>query len=136
MPGPRAPWWLFILAASFIAFFLFAAYCRLWEPEPEGFVADYRNGAMVLRQVSLDTPAARAGLGAGDHIDSVNGQALHGALDWLAVRGNMRLGQPLRFEIERNGNTHVSRHPAPLICYEEFAPRLSVRIAVSWSIAI
>ena len=45
-----------------LAFFLFAAYCRLWEPEPEGLVADYRSGAMVLRQVSPDTPAGRAGL--------------------------------------------------------------------------
>jgi len=30
MPSSRAPWWLLVIAASFLAFFIFATYSRFW----------------------------------------------------------------------------------------------------------
>jgi eukaryotic-like serine/threonine-protein kinase len=103
MPRPRAPWWIFAVAASFLAFFIFATYCRFWEPEAEGFQAEYHSGGMVLRQVMPNSPAARAGLEGGDHIVSVNGQALQTSLDWYSFRANVAVKRSLQLEIERNG---------------------------------
>src|SRR5438876_3769187 len=86
MPRPRAPWWLFIVAASFLVHFVFATYCKLWEPESEGFHADYRNGHMTLREIAPDSPAAMAGLESADRAVSVDGQAVETNPDLVSIQ--------------------------------------------------
>jgi len=94
---------MFIIAASFLVHFVFATYCKLWEPESEGFHADYRNGRMTLREIAPDSPAARAGLESGDRVVSVDGQAVKTNQDWLSFRSIIEINRPFQFEIERNG---------------------------------
>jgi len=101
MPSPRGPWWLFVVAVSFLAFFIFATYCRFWEPEPEGFQYESRHGHLVVLEVTANSPAAKAGLEAGDRIVSVNGQALRTPQDWFSFRSNIEINRPLQLEIER-----------------------------------
>lgn len=103
MPRPRAPWWLFAIAASFLAFFVFATYCRFWEPESEGFQFGVSSGPMVLLKVIPNSPADKAGLEAGDTVVSVNGQRLLSSADWVPFRANLELNRPLQLEIERDG---------------------------------
>jgi hypothetical protein len=43
---------MFVLAVSFLAFFIFEVYCKLLEPESEGFQYQSRAGRMVLREVT------------------------------------------------------------------------------------
>jgi tRNA A-37 threonylcarbamoyl transferase component Bud32 len=103
MPRPRPPLWLFVIAASFLAHFVFATYCRFSQPESEGFQAQYSGGHMVLREVIPNSPAAEAGLAPGDRVLSVNSQPVGTDVDWLAFRVNMEINRPLQLEIEREG---------------------------------
>jgi PDZ domain len=105
MPRPRVPWWLFVLALSFLAFFIFATYCRFWNPEPEGFHHQFRSGHMIVLDVIPNSPAETAGLKPGDRIASVNGQILGTASDWFGFRANIEVNRPLRLGIERGGET-------------------------------
>jgi len=103
MPSSRAPWWLFVMAASFLAYFVFATYCRFWEPESEGFQLGAGTGPVVLLGVVPNSPAAKAGLEAGDTIVSVNGQRVQSFADWIPFRANLEVKHPLQLEIERDG---------------------------------
>lgn len=91
MPSRRAPWWLFFMAASYLAFFVFATCCRFWEPESEGIQFGAGTGPVVLLGVTPNSPAAKAGLEAGDTIVSVNGQPLQSFADWIPFRANLEL---------------------------------------------
>ena len=102
MPRPRAPWWMFVLAVSFLAFFILTTYCKLWEPESEGFQYKSRDGRMVLREVTPNSPAATAGLEPGDRVVSVDGHVLRTTLDWLLFHGNIEINRPLQLEVERD----------------------------------
>ena len=103
MPRPRAPWWLFIIAACFLGFFVYVTYSRFLEPEPEGFQFGTIGGPMVLLRVIPDSPAAKAGLQPGDTVVSVNGQHVQTFADWVPFRANLELSRPLQIEVERDG---------------------------------
>ena len=69
MQGSRAPWWLYLIAASFLGYFALEIYTLVRIPEPVGFDADYSSdGSMILRDIYPLGAAARAGLRAGDRI--------------------------------------------------------------------
>jgi len=73
------------------------------QPEAEGFQAQYRDGQMVLRKITANSPAAVAGLMPGDRIVSANSQPVGTDVEWLAFRFNMEINRPLQLEIERQG---------------------------------
>ncbi len=99
---PRAPWWMYLFVASFLAFFSVTIYNDLWGPEPPGIcAASYHDGAMILREVLPASAAERTGLMAGDHIISIDGQPIHNFFDWLAILTNLEVGAQHRLEIER-----------------------------------
>ncbi len=100
---PRAPWWMYVCAASFVGYFALTIYSSLRGPEPLGAFATYANGAMVLTEVFPDTPAQRLGLKPGDRIVAVNGQAIHNRIDWWFLRTNLEADRAARVEIERQG---------------------------------
>ncbi len=99
---------MYALAASFAGYFALLAYSDLTRPEPHGFIVQLREPGLVLLRVTPGSPAARAGLKPSDRIVSANGRLIRHRLDWQLVETNLRVGQPLRMEIERNGLLHTT----------------------------
>ena len=103
MPVPRAPWWLYLVAVSFLGFFALEIYTDVWGPWWIGFRSDYSNGSMLLREVSPDEAGARAGLRPGDRIVALEGISIHGEKDFYRAHANLEPGRPIPMEIEREG---------------------------------
>jgi len=79
-----------------------------------GILPQYLPGPIGVHEVQPGTPAAQAGLQAGDAIESVDGHAFHTVTTLLAY---MQAGQGKAIELEvlRNGATlHFEAHPAKL----------------------
>jgi membrane-associated protease RseP (regulator of RpoE activity) len=101
MKRRHAPWWLYVLTASFCCYFALTLCLEFRGPEIVGILPDFSKGGMVLLRVSPGSPGARAGLQAGDRVLAAEGQAIHSQHDWWGVRANLEVGSPRRLEIER-----------------------------------
>jgi serine/threonine-protein kinase len=101
------PWWIVLCAASFLAYFFLLVYCDLWRPEPEGLElkSAARLNGLLVKSVSPDSPAARAGVEVGDLILSADGQPLRSRLEWEAVQTGVRFDRPVSLELLRGGMT-------------------------------
>jgi predicted metalloprotease with PDZ domain len=88
----RAPWWMYAVAASFLAYFALVDY-TLWSgPELVGMGVDYGQRGAFLSDIGPGSPAERAGLQRGDRVVAVNGLVVHGALEWNMVGTNCLAG--------------------------------------------
>jgi tRNA A-37 threonylcarbamoyl transferase component Bud32 len=104
MPRRGAPWWMYVVAASFLGLFAFIPYLLIYGPaDPEGFDARFVGGATEIRAVSPGSQADQAGLRAGDVVLAVDGQAVRNGQDWQAVKATMEVGRAQRWEIARAG---------------------------------
>lgn len=103
MPVRRAPWWMYVVAASFLGHYALVTYSLIWGTQRLGVNPEYTGGRMLLRTVASGSPAERVGLQPGDHLVTVDGQAIHNGHDWNAVAANLEPGQPRKLEIERAG---------------------------------
>ncbi len=103
MPKPRAPWWMYVVAASFLAYFALLTYSDFWGPERVGMNIGFGGAEVVVQAVSSDSPGERAGLKPGDRLLAVDGMVIHSRFDWDVVGANLEVGRPHRMEIERDG---------------------------------
>lgn len=106
MRASRAPWWLYIIAASFLGYFALQVYTYIWGTEEVGFRRDYSTGSVIVKQVSPGGAGERAGLHAGDRIVAVDGRPLvpnMGRSSWIAAYANFEVGRPLPLKVEREG---------------------------------
>jgi len=101
MPRTRAPWWMYLIAASFLAFLLLFAYVMFWGPELLGIRVDYPEGAVQVRAVLPGSPAMGAGLQPGDLIVAVNGQVIVGRFDFSSAEQNFEIARPLHLRVKR-----------------------------------
>ncbi|MDE5879111.1 MAG: trypsin-like peptidase domain-containing protein [Desulfovibrio sp.] len=70
---------------------------------------------VLVREVVAGTPAARAGVEAGDVLQSLNGTALRDGRDLVNALRNQTPGETVRLSVRRAGGTRgVSLTPAPL----------------------
>ena len=69
-----------------------------------GISPQYREGPIGVAEVQPDTPAAHAGLQAGDQIESVDGHAFHYVATLLAYM-QWAEGKPMTLEVLRKGAT-------------------------------
>ncbi len=100
----RAPWWMYLVAASFLAFIALIFYQFFWGPSgATGIQADFRDEGIVVRTVLTNSPAERAGVQPRDRLVAVDGQVVRNVHDWQATRANTELGRPERWEIVRGG---------------------------------
>jgi tRNA A-37 threonylcarbamoyl transferase component Bud32 len=96
------PWWLIACAAAYVGYFVLLAWCEIDRPEPPGLIVRFDHDRMVALSVTPDSPAARAGLAAGDAILAANGHPLRSRLDWLLVAANLDTNQPIALRVVRH----------------------------------
>lgn len=103
MHSARPPWWMFLVAASFVGLLALIPYLVIWGPaDPEGLNATFERGLMQIRAVAPNTPLAEAGLKVGDQVLMVGGQPVHNTNDWAAVLANLQVGRVQVWSILRN----------------------------------
>jgi tRNA A-37 threonylcarbamoyl transferase component Bud32 len=107
MPAPRAPWWLYLIAASLLCSFTLATYNFIWGPQPLGLHSDISDGSMIVSTVTPQGAAAHAGLRTGDRIVAVDGIPIRRGkrnFDFhYRVEANFESGRPIPIEVERQG---------------------------------
>jgi eukaryotic-like serine/threonine-protein kinase len=105
--SPRPPWWMYLIAASFLAHVVFIT--AFWFLGPESMGIDVRPTKTypVVSKVAPDSPAQRAGIQPGDILVRANDQPVRDANYWYwFFTTNVETGQPITFEAERGGG-HV-----------------------------
>jgi tRNA A-37 threonylcarbamoyl transferase component Bud32 len=130
MSRRRAPWWMYLAAASFISYFLLAIYNNFLGSPNAGFSASYASGRMVLSEISPNSAAERAGLQRNDRLLMVEGQPVRSLADWLAISANLESGRTYRMEIERGDQRRELRFALGTI------PRSAFWTAQDWSEAL
>jgi PDZ domain len=100
--GRRAPWWMYVVAASylgFVALFFYQVYGG--APVFPGFEGRFTGRGVAVFSVYPSYPAWYAGLKEGDHVLAVNGQVISNVHDWEAIRANTEVGHPQLWQIAR-----------------------------------
>lgn len=103
MPRPRAPWWMYVVAAPLVGNFALNIYVYFWGPEPPFNLSNFKREALVVEEVLPNSAADRAALHVGDRVLSIDGRRLRSLADWDMIRINFDVGQAYRFQIERGG---------------------------------
>ena len=103
MATRRAPWWMFVIAASFLLYASLLPYGFFRGPVsfPVGLEMRFSAGCMVVCSVAPSSEAERAGLRIGDRLIAVDGQLIRGNREWQAADANAQVGKPQRWEIMR-----------------------------------
>ena len=81
---PSAPWWIWVVAASFIFNFALIMYLDSMGPTL-GMNASFTRGDVLVTGLQFPSPAAAAGVRAGDHIIRANGRTITSYLDWGGI---------------------------------------------------
>ncbi len=103
MPRTRAPWWMYIVAASLLGSFALSIYVYFWGPEPPFSKFNFKREALVVEEVLPNSAGDRAGIQVGDRVLSVDGRRVVGLGHWDATRINFEVGKAYRLQVERNG---------------------------------
>ncbi len=103
MQGPRAPWWVFGVAACVLGLLSLSTYAELMGPGAIGLNLRYESGKASVVSITPGFPAAGAGLSPGDIIVAADGQDIRSLFHWLVVLMNAEVARPLHLEFERGG---------------------------------
>lgn len=102
MQHVRAPWWMCVVAASFVGFIALFAYQMFWGPPIlPGYEGSFRREGLVVLAVHPNSLEGRAGLRAGDLVLAIDGQVIRNLRDREAIRANTEIGRPEQWEIRR-----------------------------------
>ena len=80
MSFPRAPWWMYIFAASLLGNFVLNIFVYFAGPEPPFSLYTFAKEALVVEEVLPDSAAARAGIEAGDRVLAIDGHITRGEI--------------------------------------------------------
>ncbi len=103
MSSPRAPWWMYIVAASLLGNFALNIYVYLWGPEQPFNQYNFAREALVVEEVLPNSAGDRAGIQAGDRLLAIDGRRVRGLGQWDLIRINFEVGKPYRLQVERDG---------------------------------
>jgi len=101
-----APWWIWVVAASFILSFLLVIYFD-FEGPVLGIFSASRAGRLVVTVVAPRSPGDVAGLRAGDRIIRADGRLMRSYIEWIQFLFDVRVGKPIRFEVDRANETLI-----------------------------
>src|SRR5262245_13885268 len=99
-----APWWVCVVAASFVLCFLLIVYLDFVGPGLRVFSGS-RQSVLVVTVVSPRSPGDVSGLRPGDRIISIDGRSVDSYIEWVQFLFDVRVGQTIHFEIERANKT-------------------------------
>ena len=114
LPRPRsawAPWWMYLLAAVFLADCLLRVYCHVLGPHGFDFGHRQEDNRSVVAAVSAGSAAERAGFQPGDILVALDGRPIRSSSDWQLIRPNLETGRSYLFEIERAGKRLQLSYP-------------------------
>jgi hypothetical protein len=102
MTAARAPWWMYVVAASFVGFFVFTVYADAIAPESAG-AGEIAFGAGDLHLIRVTPGGAfdRAGIRNDDRIVAVDGDRIVRFSDWQRHRLGFRAGVPIALDVLR-----------------------------------
>ena len=104
--NPRPPWWMYLIAAAFLAHIIFITDFWFLGPESMGIDVTLSKMYPVVRRVAPDSPADKAGIRPGDVLLRSNGQPIRDVNYWYWFFTNVEAGRPIMFEADRGG-AHV-----------------------------
>ena len=119
MPSRGAPWWMFIVAASFLAYVSLSLYQYFWGPSP--FLG--ADLAFVGGKGMVVVATRQPGLQPGDRILAVDGQTIRNAHDWNAIRANTEVGRTPR-SMATPSNRRAHRRGPPARGFGSDTPRI------------
>jgi serine/threonine-protein kinase len=101
----RAPWWMHVIAASYLVSAALTLYVEFRGPEDTGIklAALLAPGPAVAAGVEPGSPAAQAGIEPNDRLVSFESYTVRSALDWVYALGEATTGEPLHVGIEHRG---------------------------------
>lgn len=106
-PDSRPPFWVVAGATAFVLYFSLLVAAELVSPVPAGLRIRFgANGASVVSVVP-GSPAAEAGVRAGDRILQFAGRDVGTRIDWSAVEANLQAGAEVPLRVRR-GDTRLS----------------------------
>ncbi|MGA3211629.1 MAG: protein kinase [Terriglobales bacterium] len=102
MSPARIPWWIWLIAASFISCFLVGfLYLPLKLPEGTGVNINVRD--YLVASVKPGSPGDTAGVKQRDKIVKVDGQAVETSVEVVSALGNARFDHPIPIVAMREG---------------------------------
>lgn len=103
MASHRAPWWMYIVAASLLGNFALNVYVNLWGPAPPFSQYNFAREALVVEGVLPNSSGDQAGIQVGDRVLALDGRRLRGLGQWDLIRINFEVGNSYRLQVERDG---------------------------------
>lgn len=104
MARSRPPVWIVVLSATFVGYFCLLIYCDLVRPEPQGLNLPKISAAgAIIDAIAPNSPAARAGLRAGDVLISVDGHPVTNRFDLETIGHTIAIGRPRTYVVDRLG---------------------------------
>jgi hypothetical protein len=100
MSPSRIPWWIWLIAASFIACFLVGfVYLPLKLPEATGINLGFRGNSVT--SVRPGSPGAAAGVEREDRIVNIDGRAVNSPIEVVGALSNTVFDHPVSFVVFR-----------------------------------
>lgn len=103
MWSSRAPWWMYVIAASLLGNFALNIYVYFWGPEPPFSVINFERKALVVVEVFPNSAGDRAGIQVGERVLSIDGRPVQSLADWNILRINFEGGKAYQLQVEREG---------------------------------
>ena len=101
----RAPWWMYVIAASYVALLALIPYLVIWGPaDLLGVTIVFEDAGMVLRSVDRNSLLGVSGLQSGDRILAVDGMPIRNVREWTAFQNNLEVGRIQRWQILRESD--------------------------------